>query len=577
MLRHLRQMLAPPPEQSDGDLVRRFVAERDEAAFASLIDRHGGMVLGVCRRLLGDVQEAEDAFQATFLVLCRKAGRMQQWGSLGNWLYTVASHVALKARTRSARRRARETAMVDVPTPASADPWAELKPVLDLELRNLPERYRAPVILCYLEGKTNEEAARELGCPPGTLKCRLSRARDLLRRRLTRRGLTLGSALVGPALSEHASAAVSAPLAHVTIQSAMLLAAGDVTGAAAISAHATFMAQGVLRAMFYSKIQTAVVLILSVTLIGAGASTLLRGGSEKPGDKAKPAAADVVAAEKPAAKDAKQPPAEQVAVRTALRSKRADEVFFEQNTPLKEALAFLSEKYGVTMTINQDAFEEIGLNNVEEQHVVLPAMKNVRLATVLNRLLPQLKGTTSYTGTYLLRSDHLEVTTTYRQLIEAAGEDARASFGEGLDAGQGIPPADPNENRAPGFSSLVPPELRRKTPIVQPDFTERPLQEVLNELSAESGVDIVLDRRAAEKARIPVSLTLSNALLDTTVTLLTDMAELEWVWIDKVMYVTTPENAKVQREKAKRIYEERKKALEKFQPAAKPTVAGPGA
>jgi RNA polymerase sigma-70 factor (ECF subfamily) len=176
---------------TDGELLRRFASDRDDAAFAGLVERHGPLVLGVCRRVLGTVQDAEDAFQATFLVLARKAGAIRDPGLLGNWLYGVASRVARKARVALDRRRRHERRARFLPhfaAPAAVE-LDDLRPLLEQELRRLPERHRAAVGLCYLEGKSNAEAARLLRCPTGTVKGRLARARQLLRHRLIGRGL----------------------------------------------------------------------------------------------------------------------------------------------------------------------------------------------------------------------------------------------------------------------------------------------------------------------------------------------------------------------------------------------------
>src|SRR6266545_958150 len=188
---------APTQEVSDGQLLERFSSSGEEAAFEALVRRHGPMVLGVCRRVLRDGHATEDAFQATFLVLLRRAGGLDRRCSLAGWLYTVAYHVALRARADAARRRRKEAAVLP-PIPTEPQPdlaWRELQPVLDEELDRLPEHWRAPVVLCYLEGRTNEEAGRLLGWPVGTVKSRLARARDLLRTRLARRGITLSVGL----------------------------------------------------------------------------------------------------------------------------------------------------------------------------------------------------------------------------------------------------------------------------------------------------------------------------------------------------------------------------------------------
>jgi RNA polymerase sigma factor (sigma-70 family) len=209
LLRHLHTLTAARAagEASDRDLLRRFAVCRDEGAFVALVRRHGPMVFQVGRRTLANCQDAEDVFQATFLVLAAKAGARTWQESVGNWLYGVARHLALKARTAAARRAARE---VRATVPPSTDPLAEitgreLRSALDDELARLPEKYRAPLVLCYLEGATRDEAARQLGWPLGTLKSRVERGRELLRARLTRRGLTLGVALSAATLADNAT------------------------------------------------------------------------------------------------------------------------------------------------------------------------------------------------------------------------------------------------------------------------------------------------------------------------------------------------------------------------------------
>jgi RNA polymerase sigma factor (sigma-70 family) len=181
----LRENLTLP----DAELLDRYVRHRDEAAFEALLHRHASMVFGVCRRLLHDVHDAEDAFQATFLVLARKAGVVVPPALVGNWLYGVAFRVAADAGRSVARRRVREQRAADLNEVPSREKLSEpdLAPLLHAEVERLPDKYRGPVLLCYLEGKTNEEAARQLQWPIGTLKIRLSRARELLRSRLARR------------------------------------------------------------------------------------------------------------------------------------------------------------------------------------------------------------------------------------------------------------------------------------------------------------------------------------------------------------------------------------------------------
>ncbi|HYT91379.1 MAG TPA: sigma-70 family RNA polymerase sigma factor [Gemmataceae bacterium] len=260
---------APTPEVSDGQLLEHFSSSGEEAAFEALVRRHGPMVLGVCRRVLRDGHATEDAFQATFLVLLRRAGGLDRRCSLAGWLYTVAYHVALRARADAARRRRKEAAVLP-PIPTEPQPdlaWRELQPVLDEELDRLPEHWRAPVVLCYLEGHTNEEAGRLLGWPVGTVKSRLSRARDLLRTRLTRRGVTLSAGLFSGTLTP-AIAALPAALTHHTVQAALRTATAGSASHTAIA-----LAEGALSTMSLvkHKMVAAFLLLASLTALGVSA------------------------------------------------------------------------------------------------------------------------------------------------------------------------------------------------------------------------------------------------------------------------------------------------------------------
>jgi RNA polymerase sigma factor (sigma-70 family) len=250
VIRYLRRVAAPPGD-TDGELLRRFAQERDEAAFTALLRRHGPLVFGVCQRILQNQHDAEDAFQATFLVFARKARWVAKPESLADWLFGVAYRTSCKARAGMARRRAKER-QAAVRTPAadstSGVVWGELRPVLDDEVSRLPEKYRVPFVLCYLDGRTNEEAARLIGCPKGTVLSRLATARERLRSRLTRRGITLSAGLLAVALSEGVASAVLPPLlAGSTAKSA----AAGLASAAVVS-----LAEGVLRAMRLTKLTT---------------------------------------------------------------------------------------------------------------------------------------------------------------------------------------------------------------------------------------------------------------------------------------------------------------------------------
>jgi RNA polymerase sigma factor (sigma-70 family) len=267
-----------PDERPDGKLLERYVEERDEAAFAALVQRYGSLVLGVCQRVLQDPHEAEDAFQATFLVLVRKASSLDRRGSLGNWIYAVAYRTAVKAKANAARRRMRERQALPMPSeqPIDAALWKELRPVLDEEINRLPEKYRAPLVLCYLEGKTNEQAANELGWPTGSMSRRLAQGREMLRKRLVGRGFTVSGILLGTLLtSGDASAAVPTTLAFSTVKAAMVFKAKSAVTGTALSPTVAALAEETLRAMVVPKLKAVAAVLLwflPLGVIGTGAA-----------------------------------------------------------------------------------------------------------------------------------------------------------------------------------------------------------------------------------------------------------------------------------------------------------------
>jgi RNA polymerase sigma factor (sigma-70 family) len=221
----------------DGDLLRAFVDRADAAAFAELVARHGPLVLGACRRVLTDAQDAEDAFQAAFLVLARKAGTVRQPERLGAWLYGVALRCAF--RVRKATRRAQEQPMPELAAPAPPDPhWADVRQVLDTEIGRLPAKLRTALILCELEGLDRATVADRLGVPIGTVSSRLSRAKDRLRRRLVRRGITLTLAALGLCLTQAVAeaATVPPPLVAGTAAAGVRFATGTIIGKPAVIA-----------------------------------------------------------------------------------------------------------------------------------------------------------------------------------------------------------------------------------------------------------------------------------------------------------------------------------------------------
>src|SRR5262245_58820798 len=263
VIRHLSRaaVLSDDVARADAGLLADFIARRDEAAFTALVRRHGPMVLAVCRRVVGRRDDADDAFQATFLVLARKASSIADRDLLANWLYGVAYRTALEARTRMLRRSAAEKTLPEFPDLAvePGEDNAELLVLLDRELNRLADKYRVPVVLCELEGRSRKEVAEQLGIPEGTLSSRLAAARRMLADRLTRRGVAVSVAAVTAALS-HRQASASVPAS---------LIARAVAGATSDSAAPPVLAlsQGVLKTMLLKKLQ----LSAAVSVLGIGA------------------------------------------------------------------------------------------------------------------------------------------------------------------------------------------------------------------------------------------------------------------------------------------------------------------
>ena len=273
-------------ELTDGQLLERFTTQTGDAselAFAALVERHGRMVLRVCRNTLHNPHDAQDAFQATFLVLVKKARSLWVRDSLGPWLHRVAYRVAARARASTARRREHERRIAEMRPILNRDEnvSADIAAVVHREIDRLPERHRIPLVLCDLEGRTHEQAARHLGLPVGTIKSRLGRARELLRQRLSRRGLGMSAGVmitgVGTKLAE---AALVSPLVESTVQAAAVVAAGKGSAMAVMSAQCAVLAEEVLKIMFLTKLKmTAVVLLMAGVLVATTAGVLAQQGA----------------------------------------------------------------------------------------------------------------------------------------------------------------------------------------------------------------------------------------------------------------------------------------------------------
>jgi RNA polymerase sigma factor (sigma-70 family) len=276
---HSAVLLEGSAELTDGQLLECYVSRQEVMALEALVRRHSGMVWGVCHRVLRSHHDAEDAFQATFLVLLRKATTIVPRELVGNWLYGVAHQTALKARATRAKQRTREKQGMEIPEPAAPEQqlWNDLQPILDAEMSRLPDKFRAVLVLCELEGKTGKEAAGQLGVPEGTVASRLARARALLARRLTRYGLAVSGTTLAAILSEKAASA-GGPTSVVssTIKSLTLLAAGNALPAAAIPARVATLTEAVLKAMLLNKLKAVkgVLVLLGAFALAAGTGIL---------------------------------------------------------------------------------------------------------------------------------------------------------------------------------------------------------------------------------------------------------------------------------------------------------------
>jgi RNA polymerase sigma factor (sigma-70 family) len=302
LLRQLRLVT----DASDGQLLQRFAVDRDEVAFAELVRRHGPLVWKVCSQVLGHEQDAEDAFQAAFLVLACKAGAVRKQESLGSWLHGVAYRTAMKARTESARRKTREQKVAAATPLTLADgPDRDLLAILHEELQRLPAKYRLSVVVCCLEGKTRTQAARQLGWKEGTVAGRLAEAKKLLQRRLERRGVMLAAGPLAVALVEGpASAAAPATLASSTVRAALLFAAGEGAAAGVLSARVVALADKVGRALLLAKCQTGTAVVLALTLLAAGTALIARSAAPEQPQATRDERASIRADQQPAEKPA---------------------------------------------------------------------------------------------------------------------------------------------------------------------------------------------------------------------------------------------------------------------------------
>lgn len=495
---------------SDAELLRDFVLHKSEAAFTQLVQRHGGLVQGVCLRTLGHTQDAEDAFQATFLVLAQKAGQLHTGTGLGPWLYGVARRVALKARNR----RPRAHLLVDdqqLPCEEASDvsreEWADLGPILDAEIEKLPTLYRQALILCHMSGLTKAEAAREVGCPEGTISSRLMRARQLLKHRLTRRGISLATIPVLDALL--APSLVSANLIQSTVSLGMNTVLG-ITSTTAAAVPVLSLAQGVNQAMYLTKLKMiALAATLSVGLV-AGTGIVTEGWGQEKGKKVTgpaPIAARSFETNPEIAPHSRLNSIEDV--NNVLNQTHASLAVMTGNSmPLEEYLQLVENKLGLVSIIDgaafRDIFSEFDQKEFRQQKLDLPRMNNQSTSTILHSLLDGVRiKEQAIPATFMIRQGTLVIV-----------------------------PKDYVHNAALKLQVAL--DTNKK------DMT---LAEALNKLSHDTGVSIIVDNRMQDMAQsTKINTSFRNLKLINAVRLLVSNAELSVIMIDGALYVSSPEN-----------------------------------
>jgi RNA polymerase sigma factor (sigma-70 family) len=535
-LGRLRRAVGPSDVRAeDVRLLARFAADRDPAAFEQLLERHGPMVRGVCRRILRHEQDAEDAFQATFLALSRSAGTLGR-GSLAGWLYRAAYHAALKAKARAARRREvrapNEVAADGDPAPSAG--MGEVRAVIDAEVTRLPERLRLPVVLCYFEGRSNSEAAAELGCPRGTVDSRLNAARAKLKARLIRRGVAPAAAMAfleRLAGGEAAGAALSAATIRAAARSSLAFTSGSAGADGVISPAAAALAHEVLHMVFINKLKWAALMVLALGLVGTGGVSTYRALADGDPGQAKAPPAARPAEDKGAALVARAEPAPTARqLRQLLKAPAGLEKPID-NISLREALEHLSNKFDVTIRIDPVPFAPYGVLEpfkLYDQSVSLPVVRGLTVGDALRDILAQIKHeNTSIPGlvTYVVKGSQIAIVPAFMTPYSGA------IGSEKVDGDGAILNRDIIEEQFLGDRVSI-------------DYQDKPLAEVLRDLADMTGANIVLDNRQKDKGATPITLTLQQVKLFKALQVIADMADLQPVALHNVYYVTTPENAK---------------------------------
>lgn len=545
----LFRTLAPPQPDSDADLLARFVANRDEAALDVLVRRYAGMVLGVCRRRFGDTADADDAFQATFLVLAQQAGTIAKGASLPAWLHRVATLTSLKLAGRTYRRGT--APMNDEPvdtkfeSPESSAERTELKGVLDEELSALPDVYRSALVLCGLEGKTNVEAAALLGVPVGTVDSRLHTAKAKLRGRLVKRGI----AGAGLTVAIPSGIVASDELIRTTVKAALAFATGSDLAGPLVTTLAREV--GSTMTAFKFKLITSAAMILTLAGgLSTGVYFANAGGPQAKAAKADPKKAE----EKPkgegvAGSSDSAPVKVEVALTptttagtTAVLSKPAG---FEEPlvVTIEELFQRLSTQHGVTFRAESAWFKTRGEPNVYEKQINIRVTKGLSVQDILDEVAAEFnlpnEGTPSKAG-FRVKGNQVILGPVF---IPPA---APSAFGGGAEEPQKVIGHAEINNMLYG-------------PTVSLSVKDKTLAEVVDILREQTGANIVLNFSGIgdEQRERKVTMTLNDTKLFTVLKVVSDMYDLAPASVDNVFYITSPEKAeKMNRETSKALFGE---------------------
>jgi RNA polymerase sigma factor (sigma-70 family) len=554
-LHSLRQLTAAhlAAELSDRQLLERYAGRRDEAAFAALVRRHGPLVLGVCRRLLRDGHAAEDAFQATFLVLARRARSVARPEALGPWLHGVAARVALKARAQAARRRAGERQAAARPAPAAApeEPgWQDLRPVLDEAVAGLPEKLRVPFVLHYLQGQTVTAIAGQLGCPRGTVATHLARARQRLRARLVRRGVTLSAAALGAVLERGlAAGAGPAGLPGPLVKAAAGLAAGKAP-AGSVPAGIAALAQGGLKTMSLRKLPAAAVaLLLGLGAVGGGAML-----------------AQAPSAEERAGRGDVSPPAVGETDLSLFRE-GGKQFLAEDYRGTDRSFSRLAEAHPDSALVAQARYLAIIARHLSTGGPDYGGRKLTEARRVIDAVLAGARASAAGQPSGRRRSDRGTPTGRDKQRVaelmrqynsfskqgryEEAGRCATAALEldpENPAAGAAVKIARSRrrlaESQALKGSDNVKEIERALERPVSLKYQDAPLGQVLDDVRARHGLNLAIDRPALDEAGVslqrPVSVRLSNVSLKSALNVVLHDAQLAYAVRDGVLVISTP-------------------------------------